>query len=395
MIYSHSKISCYETCPLQYKYKYVDRLMTTMGVTIEAFMGIRVHAALEKLYRALLMTRRYEMEELIRIYHSEWEKFWGDDIRVIRKEYSPNDYRRKGAKCIENYYRRYFPFNQAQTLGIEERIQVKLSSDHLLTGFIDRLDRVDDGIYEIHDYKTSNRLPTQDEIDHDRQLALYQIDIQARWDDVEKVILVWHYLIFDRELRSIRNRAAQEEILKKTNQVIDLIEADDKFKPQPSAVCDWCDFQNICPIWKHKFHLENLPPRRFREDEGLKLVDRYVGLLDEEHLLKEEKEKSRSEIIEYCKFFGYDIIYGSDRNVKIKKVRDLDFSTLNDKRRRELEDLMETAGCREDFSSFNINKLKKALEKGTIPDSLAARLRPYYDEKESVRLYISKTKPTE
>ena len=49
-LYSHSRLSCYETCPFQYKLKYVDRVKSTLGTTIEAFVGSMVHDALEWLY---------------------------------------------------------------------------------------------------------------------------------------------------------------------------------------------------------------------------------------------------------------------------------------------------------------------------------------------------------
>ena len=45
--YSHSRLSCYENCPFQYKLKYVGRIKATLGTTIEAFVGSMVHDALE------------------------------------------------------------------------------------------------------------------------------------------------------------------------------------------------------------------------------------------------------------------------------------------------------------------------------------------------------------
>jgi len=51
------------------------------------------------------------------------------------------------------------------------------------------------GEYEIHDYKTANSLPRQEDIDNDRQLALYAIaikelfgkDIVVKTREVKKV----------------------------------------------------------------------------------------------------------------------------------------------------------------------------------------------------------------
>ncbi len=49
-VYSHSRLATYETCPLQYKYAYVEKVELEPEVeTIEVFTGSRVHEALEKL----------------------------------------------------------------------------------------------------------------------------------------------------------------------------------------------------------------------------------------------------------------------------------------------------------------------------------------------------------
>ena len=61
--YSHSRLSTFEKCRLQYKYRYIDRIRRDVQ-GIEAFMGNRVHEALEKLYKDLMMERTPALEEL-------------------------------------------------------------------------------------------------------------------------------------------------------------------------------------------------------------------------------------------------------------------------------------------------------------------------------------------
>ena len=203
--YSHSQLSTYETCPHQYKLAYIDKIeVETEG--IEAFMGSRVHDALEKLYRDLKVTKLNTLEELLDFYHQSWEKNWSEMVQIIRKEYSAEDYRRLGEKCISDYYKRYYPFDQGRTLGLEENIYFPLEEEkgYWIRGYIDRLTLVDHSILEIHDYKTSNRLPTQEEINSDRQLAFYQMGVEEKWKNIQEVRLIWHYLSFDTEIRSSR-----------------------------------------------------------------------------------------------------------------------------------------------------------------------------------------------
>lgn len=59
LIYSHSRLATYENCPQQYKLRYVDRIRLPEGSEegIEAFLGSRVHDALEKLHKEFLLTR--------------------------------------------------------------------------------------------------------------------------------------------------------------------------------------------------------------------------------------------------------------------------------------------------------------------------------------------------
>ena len=205
--YSHSQLSTYETCPYQYKLAYIDRIETeTEG--IEAFMGSRVHDTLQKLYQDIRVTRLLSLPELLDVFLRGWEKNWNDHVQLVRKEYTVDDYRRLGEKCISKYYEHYFPFDQGTTLGLEDFVSFPLdeAGAYWIRGYVDRLVLVDSSILEIHDYKTSGRLPSQKEIDKDRQLAFYQMGVEGKWKDIREVRLIWHYLCFDLEITSSRTK---------------------------------------------------------------------------------------------------------------------------------------------------------------------------------------------
>jgi hypothetical protein len=96
---------------------------------IEAFMGSRVHDTLEKLYRDLKLTKLNSLEDLILYYHEVWEKNWNGMVLITRKGYEAEDYRRLGEKCISDYYKRYYPFEDGKTLGLEEFINFPLDKE--------------------------------------------------------------------------------------------------------------------------------------------------------------------------------------------------------------------------------------------------------------------------
>jgi len=49
-IYSHSKLSTFEKCPLKFKFRYIDKIIPEIQKSIESHLGSSVHDALEWLY---------------------------------------------------------------------------------------------------------------------------------------------------------------------------------------------------------------------------------------------------------------------------------------------------------------------------------------------------------
>ena len=171
--YSYSRLGTFRTCPLQYKFKYVDRIRVDVGPSIEAFMGSRVHDALEWLYDQVRNARKPTFEEVLSVYESNWSDEWSDDIRVVKQEFTADDYRRVGRHCLEMYCARHDPYEGGIVLGLEEGFTIPLSESRILNGFIDRLMKKPGDIYEVHDYKTSQRLPTPEQAQADEQGGWY------------------------------------------------------------------------------------------------------------------------------------------------------------------------------------------------------------------------------
>ena len=90
-IYSHSRLSCFEQCPQKFKLKYIDKVETEVEQSIEAFLGVRTHETLEKLYRDLQYQKENTLEDLLSYLHDEWKKNWNDSIVIVKKEYGPDN----------------------------------------------------------------------------------------------------------------------------------------------------------------------------------------------------------------------------------------------------------------------------------------------------------------
>jgi len=398
--YSHSQLSTYETCPHQYKLAYIDKIeVETEG--IEAFMGSRVHEALEKLYRDLKVTKLNTLEELLNFYGESWEKNWNDMVQIVRKDFSAEDYRRLGEKCITDYYKRYYPFDYGKTLGLEEYISFALEEekDYWIRGYIDRVTLVDSSILEIHDYKTSNRLPTKRDVESDRQLAFYQMGVSEKWQSIQEVRLIWHYLTFDTEIQSSRTPDQLHQLRQATLELIQSIEADRRFLPKEGPLCDWCDYQGYCSKRKHLIAVESLPPNEYLNEEGVVLVNRYVELKEKKRILNEEIDVELAKLEEalyaYAQKEELEAIFGSDHVAKIKVETKEKYPLKGDPNRRALDEVIKKAGKWMEVSDLNPWMLARIMSRGGWPPSLVNKVKEFATAEQSRSIAVSKLKERE
>jgi CRISPR/Cas system-associated exonuclease Cas4 (RecB family) len=222
-------------------------------------MGKLVHAVIEKLNLVTATGRVPSLPAVLRRYEAMWEEsFDPERVRIVREGTEPGLYRAIGARCTENFYRRHYPFDGDESVGIEEKVMVSLDPGgrYRIRGVIDRLVRTPASGIEIHDYKTGQRVPSQAILDRDRQLALYQLAVAERFPG-EPVGLVWHYLATDRVRSSTRTPEQLEALREETIGRIDEVEGEREFAPSTGPLCRWCEYNDRCEAGRA--HL-GLPP---------------------------------------------------------------------------------------------------------------------------------------
>jgi len=217
----------------------------------------------------------------------------------------------KGKQALTDYYEKYQPFDQAKIVDTEHFLNFKVRFDKVECKFCGVLDRLDwndkENIFEIHDYKATNTLMTQEKADNDWQLGLYHVALKEKWPDIEKVKLIWHSLLFNKEIISFRTKEQIEQLKQQVVERVKEIESCDEFPPQKSVLCDWCDFQNICPLWKHPKEMEKVDINEYKKDTGVKLVAEFKKLeeaknefKEEIHKIEEEQEKIKEAAVEFA-----------------------------------------------------------------------------------------------
>lgn len=247
-IYSHSRLSTFEQCPKKFKYKYIDKLKPEIERTIETHLGSAVHKTLEWVYNSIKETNKeVKIDEIIEKFTEEWQKESSENILIVKKQLTARDYFNKGVQFLIDYYCKHSPFKDG-TIACEKGVLIKLEEgEYEIQGFIDRLVyNLETGEYEIHDYKTANFLPNQERLDKERQLALYSIAIKEIYGKEKEILLVWHFLAHNKTLTSKRTNSELEKLKKETAELIKKLEATKEFPRNRSALCDWCEYKNIC-----------------------------------------------------------------------------------------------------------------------------------------------------
>jgi putative RecB family exonuclease len=376
VLYSHSRLETFETCRLKFKYQYVEKPDVPKRDSVEAYLGTRVHETLEALYKNLLMSKRWTREEFLSHYEDVWQRYLSGSLYIVNRVYSLEDYFRQGYEALEKYWDRYHPFESEKTIALERRVIINLDKEgrYRLQGYIDRLSKSPDGVWQIRDYKTKRRLATQVEADADRQLALYHLGVRALWPEAADAELIWHYLLFDEEIKSVRKHTDLEKVRDDTIGLIQVVEKaieEDDFPYTESALCDWCDFFDICPAKRHLSKIRQLPPQEFKKDDGVRLVDRLAALRRQKSSVEEQIEAVHELILAFAEQFGVDKVYGSRHRASINERTTLKVPESKDRaKRRQLEELLKTCGMWEEVSNLYGPRVVKLYESGRLPEEI-------------------------
>ncbi|MDP3640229.1 MAG: PD-(D/E)XK nuclease family protein [Nanoarchaeota archaeon] len=366
--YSHSKLGTFQQCRYKYKLQYIDKVKVDVPDTVETFMGKLVHETLEKLHKDLKYQKRNSKEELLSFFENLWNEQWTDNVLIVKKEYTPENYREMGKKFIADYYGHYKPFDQWKTIGLETQDFLDLENDHQYHIRIDRLACDKEGNYYVCDYKTNNSLKPQEELDEDRQLAMYSLWVKQKFPDAKNVKLVWYFLAFDKEMVSERSHDQLIELKKSTEELISEIENCQEFPTNVDILCNWCKFKVLCPAWKHEIELEQKTPEQFKDDDGLKMVDALTKLDEQEKENASKIEELREKIIRFAQQKGIEVVWGTEKKAAVKPYDKIEYPKTE-----EFTRLLRIKGL--DVFTINYPKLLSKITKREVDTDILERIK--------------------
>ncbi len=365
-VYSHSRVSTFENCPYKYKLHYIDREKPEIENTIEAFMGSIVHEALEQLYKWKKFKKRIAKASLIKFYRDLWEKEYSKDIKVVKENLTAENYRKMGEKFLSDYFEKYKPFEQLTILGLETQDRMMLPDGNFWHVRIDKFACDSEGNYYVMDYKTNSRMKDQEEADSDRQLAMYSFWVKDKFKDAKSVKLVWHMLAFNKEVVSERTEEQLEKLQKEVIGKIKDIENAKEFPTNVTPLCDYCGFKYLCPSFKHKLELEKKEEvKKFKDDEGLKMVDELAEVKTLLSDLKKRDETLKLHLTGFAKQKKVDVVYGSNMKASVKEF---DKVHVDPEKKDKLIEILKEKGLYDTYSMLCSARFNSHVVKGELKD---------------------------
>ncbi|PIQ69502.1 MAG: hypothetical protein COY22_02580 [Candidatus Tagabacteria bacterium CG_4_10_14_0_2_um_filter_40_13] len=310
---SYSALTTYQQCPLRFKFQEIDRIRVPKG--LEAVFGAMIHNCLKFMFER---TPLYPtLDEVIDRFRTIWQN---KEITNLNFE-EDKAYCEDGISLLKNFYRLNQPWN-FNALELESRFEVLVSEQeneekHVLTGIIDRIDKISNtDIFEIIDYKTSRRMPSQENLDKDLQMSIYHLGISRRWPHIkpENIKLSLYFLKHGEKITTSRSKEDLEKtkdfVIELINEIKKRIENNYDFPPHPSPLCDWCGYRPRCPMWKHLYQskAKEIPGQKEIE----KIIKEYFDLKSQNQKNSKRLTELQSSIYEFMAHENVERVFGEN-----------------------------------------------------------------------------------
>jgi RecB family exonuclease len=226
----------YDKCPKKYHYHYIEKPEIPKQDWSHLEFGKCLHRALE-LFHLKLMSEVVSPHEYSVVMRNSFIKALSEFDKELLKPELPaaKDILQK---YLDNMYRDGLP----NVVSVELPFNFDFHGVHL-KGFIDRIDKVGEGKYKVVDYKT-NKNP---KYLNNFQLLLYAIAIKNHFPDAKEI--AGAYVLLRHDCKTMDWVFKESDIKKTTDKILEIgndIETNVIWEKKPSALCNWCDYKNIC-----------------------------------------------------------------------------------------------------------------------------------------------------
>lgn len=243
---SPSRAADYKQCPLLYRYRAIDRIEAPPSRA--QLRGTLVHSALEHLYGLPAADRG--SDRAIALLEQAWSamldehEFAADTVAEDERE----KFVAEARALVDAYYTLEDP-TRFDPESCEQLVETEIADGVLLRGYIDRIDVAPTGQVRVVDYKTG-KAPRQ--IAEGK--ALFQMKFYALvLLRTRGIVASQLRLLFLADGQVLTYSPDEDELDRFERTLVAIWSAirtagvSGDFRPKPSKLCGWCDYQALCP----------------------------------------------------------------------------------------------------------------------------------------------------
>jgi len=321
---SYSALETFKQCPQKFKFQEIDRIKAPKSK--EAVFGTIIHEALKFFHSQYPVSPT--LDELLNYYKDNWKS------EPFQNEQEDMIYFSEGIRMLKNYHEYHLKNrDKSVVLDAEARFEFPIEKPGenrkcILAGKIDRIDKLSDDTIEIIDYKTTKKLPPQSSADSNLQFSIYCLGVMSRWPHLAEkgsgnIKLTFYYLKHGEALATRRDEKQLEEAKEEIWDILNEIEKNN-FKPIPSALCDWCGYKNLCPMWRHKF----VKHETYDAQQINKIIKEFLELKDSNQKNNKRLEELKEIVNNYLDQESLERVFGEDgyitRLMQVRRDYDMD-----------------------------------------------------------------------
>jgi len=264
-IYSYSKIDLFDKCRKKYHFNYLDPEVAPIK---KQFLkpryyntkGSAVHGAITLFYHLPKSKRNFSnlKECLKKSWYSELDIYRQPPLGLLggfRDLEHERDSYLASLKMLHNFIKIekeekpslfYVPVKTIRKSFEDYEKMIKpINKKLFLSGKFDRIDELENGNLKVVDFKTGKSKNGMGQLEFYKLLA--EMNFDKKVDEVS-----YHYLndgkVENFDVSKVKTSSIKKKILDKVKE----IEEAKIFAPNPTRLCDHCDFKEICPVFKHE-----------------------------------------------------------------------------------------------------------------------------------------------
>ena len=230
---SYSHIEAYQECPLKYKFLYIYHIPSKE--TAPLAFGTHIHQVLHKFFSLIKQGEKPDLNILLEIYHSGWE------TTKYMDKYQEEEYKKAGEFQLISFFEKNKE-NFTPPLHLEKRFDFEIENV-IVTGAIDRIDKIEGNRVEVIDYKTGKpKGPSY--VKKSLQLSIYALAVKELFG-YKPELLSFYYLTPNKKISTTRT---EEELLETKKVILNVADQINKqiFEPKKGFYCNWCDYRWLC-----------------------------------------------------------------------------------------------------------------------------------------------------